>query len=121
MDLQPYAYVAFFFAFGIVFVAGGFITNWLIAESKPGKVKSSAYECGVDPVGPAWMQFHAGYYMVALVFVVFEVETAFLFPWAAVFRSLGDPGWALTSMGAFMGILLLGLAYAWRKGALEWL
>jgi NADH-quinone oxidoreductase subunit A len=120
MDLLPYAYVAFFLVFGVVFVMGAFITNWLLVDQAPNAAKREAYECGVPPVGPAWMQFHVGYYMVALVFVVFEVETAFLFPWAAVFRTFGDPARALATMGVFLGILLLGLAYAWRKGAIEW-
>ncbi len=116
-----YGYVAFFLFFGVVFVAGGLAASFFIRPRNPSAVKSSIYECGVEPVGGAWMQFHVGTYMIALIFVVFEVETAFLFPWATVFRALGRPMLALTEMGIFLGILALGLAYAWRKGALEWL
>ena len=120
-DMLSYSYVAFFLVFGIIFVLGGLITSFLLRPSKPNPAKSNIYECGVEPIGSAWMQFHVGYYIVALIFVVFEVETAFLFPWAAVFRQFGSPALALGEMGVFLGILVLGLAYAWKKGALEWL
>jgi NADH-quinone oxidoreductase subunit A len=80
--------------------------------------KLSTCECGVEPVGRAWVQFKASYFLYALVFVVFDVETVFLYPWAVQFRSLGL--FAVIEMMIFIGILLIGLAYAWKKGALEW-
>lgn len=79
---------------------------------------SSTYECGMPPVGDSWIQFNVRYYLIALLFVIFDVEAIFLFPWAVVFRELGVI--AFLEMGVFLGVLILGLAYAWRKGALEW-
>ena len=121
MDLISYSYAGFFFLFGIVFVLGGLVASFILRPRKPSLAKSSVYECGEVPIGSAWMQFHVGYYLVALVFVLFEVEVAFLFPWAAVFRSLPNPGLSLVIVGIFVGILVLADAYAWKKGALEWL
>ena len=121
MDLLPYSYTGFFFVFGILFVVGGLFASWVLYPRDPSSEKSSIYECGENPIGTAWMQFHAGYYLVALVFVLFEVEVAFLFPWGAVFSSLENPGQSLAIVGLFVGILVLADAYAWKKGALEWL
>lgn len=81
-------------------------------------LKTLTYECGEEPEGPAWIKFHPRYYVVALVFVLFDVEAVFLFPWALVVRELGVV--ALVDMAAFIAILLLGWAYALKKGALEW-
>jgi len=80
--------------------------------------KLDTYECGEEPDGAAWIRFHPRYYLVALVFVVFDVEAAFLLPWALNIRGFGY--WALVEMGAFLAILLLGWWYAVRKGALRW-
>ena len=80
--------------------------------------KGEAYECGIPTRGKSWMQFKVGYYLFAILFLMFDVETVFLFPWAAVVQDLGVYG--LTSIIFFLVILILGLAYAWRKGALEW-
>jgi len=80
--------------------------------------RALTYECGEEPEGLAWVRFHPRYYVVALVFVVFDVETAFLLPWALGLRGGGWP--ALVAMGVFMTVLLLGWAYAVRKGALKW-
>ena len=80
--------------------------------------KGSAYECGELPIGEPWMRFRIAYYIFAIIFVVFDVETVFLYPWAVVFRQLGLYG--LVQMAVFVGILVLGLAYAWRKGVLTW-
>ena len=80
--------------------------------------KGEAYECGIPTRGKSWMQFKVGYYLFAILFLMFDVETVFLFPWAAVVQDLGVYG--LTSIFFFLVILILGLAYAWRKGALEW-
>ena len=80
--------------------------------------KGEAYECGIPTRGKSWMQFKVGYYLFAILFLMFDVETVFLFPWAAVVQDLGVYG--LVSIFFFVVILVLGLAYAWRKGALEW-
>ena len=80
--------------------------------------KMEAYECGIPTRGKSWMQFRVGYYLFAILFLMFDVETVFLFPWAVIARDLGIAG--LLSILFFLLILVLGLAYAWRKGALEW-
>ena len=80
--------------------------------------KGEAYECGIPTRGNSWMQFKVGYYLFAILFLMFDVETVFLFPWAAVVQDLGVYG--LVSILFFLVVLVLGLAYAWRKGALEW-
>ncbi|MDR0836142.1 MAG: NADH-quinone oxidoreductase subunit A [Tannerella sp.] len=80
--------------------------------------KVEAYECGIPTRGKSWMQFKVGYYLYAILFLMFDVETVFLFPWAATVKSLGVSG--LFGVIFFLIILVLGLAYAWKKGALEW-
>lgn len=80
--------------------------------------KGEAYECGIPTRGQSWMQFKVGYYLFAILFLMFDVETVFLFPWAAVVQVLGVYG--LVSIFFFIVVLILGLAYAWKKGALEW-
>jgi NADH-quinone oxidoreductase subunit A len=120
-DLTPYGYAGFFFLFAILFVVGGLAASFVLRPRNPNKTKLDNYECGEVPIGSAWMQFHVGYYLIALVFVLFEVEVAFLFPWAAVFRSQANPWPGMLAVGIFIGILALADAYAWKKGALEWL
>ena len=80
--------------------------------------KYTTYECGVDPVGDAWLQYTPRYYLYALVFLIFDVETVFLYPWAIAFHDLG--GLAVIEMFIFLALLIAGLAYAWKKGDLEW-
>lgn len=80
--------------------------------------KGEAYECGIPTRGQSWMQFKVGYYLFAILFLMFDVETVFLFPWAAVVQDLGVYG--LVSIFFFIVVLILGLPYAWKKGALEW-
>ena len=80
--------------------------------------KGEAYECGIPTRGQSWVQFKAGYYLFAILFLMFDIETVFLFPWAVVAGQVGVN--ALVSVGFFLVVLILGLAYAWRKGALEW-
>ena len=93
------------------------LARWL-SPKKPGASKTSAYECGLPSSGDPWVQFRVQYYLYALLFVIFDVEIAFLYPWALVWKSLG---WvAVIEMAVFIMILAVGLAYAWRKGVLEW-
>ena len=89
-----------------------------IRPSKFNDVKFEAYECGVQPIGKRWGQFNFRYYTFALLFLVFDVETIFLFPWAIKFNQLGL--FAFVEMTIFIFILLVGYIYAWRKGALQW-
>ena len=90
----------------------------LIAPRSFNPQKGEPYECGIPTRGGSWVQFKVGYYLFAILFLMFDVETVFLFPWAVVVRDMGVQ--ALVSVVFFIVILVLGLAYAWRKGALEW-
>lgn len=89
-----------------------------ISPSSYNPQKGESYECGIPTQGKSWMQFKVGYYLFAILFLMFDVETVFLYPWAAVIQNLGVQG--LVSVLFFLLILVLGLAYAWKKGALEW-
>ena len=90
----------------------------VLSPPNPSAVKNAAYECGEETIGPSWIHFNVGYYLFALLFLVFDVEAAFLFPWAVVFREVGIIG--LIEVTIFISVLLVGLAYAWKKGVLEW-
>lgn len=102
----------------IVMVGAALLIAWLMAPRSFNPQKGEAYECGIPTRGTSWMQFKAGYYLFAILYLMFDVETMFLFPWATVLKSAGAAG--LISIGFFMLILVLGLVYAWKKGALEW-
>ncbi|MBD5226570.1 MAG: NADH-quinone oxidoreductase subunit A [Bacteroides sp.] len=101
---------------GLVFAA--LLIAKLISPKSYSVKKSEAYECGIPTRGESMIQFKAGYYIFAILFLIFDVETVFLYPWAVVMRTLGPSG--LLCIGIFMFILIMGLAYAWRKGALQW-
>lgn len=90
----------------------------LIAPRSFNPQKGEPYECGIPTRGQSWVQFKVGYYLFAILFLMFDIETVFLFPWAVVVQEVGV--YALVSVIFFLLILILGLAYAWRKGALEW-
>ena len=92
--------------------------GWLIQPRDPSGRKLTTYECGEIPVGPSWSQFNIRFYVYALCFVIFDIETIFLVPRAVVFKDVGLV--AYVEMVVFVGVLLIGLAYAWRKGALKW-
>ena len=94
------------------------IAGALLGPKRPGADKLSPYECGFEAFEDARMKFDVRYYLIAILFIVFDLEIAFVFPWAVVFRSLGVFG--LVEMGIFLGLLVLGFAYVWKKGALEW-
>lgn len=95
-----------------------FLISEILAPINKGPEKLSSYESGIEPMGDAWLQFRIRYYMFALVFVVFDVETVFLYPWAMSFDVLGVS--VFIEALIFVLILIVGLIYAWRKGALEW-
>ncbi len=104
---------------GLAFAGGGIFLSWVVAKTKKNAVKGEPYECGIPTTGTSWIQFHVGYYLFALIFLVFDVELVFLFPWAVVVTKVG---WtALTEIVIFMFILFMGLLYAWKKGALKWM
>jgi NADH-quinone oxidoreductase subunit A len=116
--VADYAIVGIFLLIGVIFVLFVFFLARLIAPHHPNPIKNSTYECGELPIGQAWVQYNVRYYIFALIFVIFDVETVFLFPWAVVYKSLGF--FAFVEMLIFIAILLFGLAYAWKKGALRW-
>lgn len=107
-----------FLIVGVLFLAIALVLSRLLQPRHPSAVKLSTYECGELPVGQSWIQFNNRFYVIALVFLIFDVEIAFLFPWAVVFKQLG--WFAFVEALIFIGILLVGLAYVWRKGDLEW-
>ena len=103
---------------GVGLVAAALIIAALVSPQSYSLQKGKAYECGIPTRGESMMQFKVGYYLFAILFLMFDVETVFLFPWAVICKTLGTAG--LISVGIFLAVLILGLAYAWRKGALEW-
>lgn len=115
---SQYLFVAIFFLVALAVPVIGLAVAWALRPRKPNPGKNSTYECGMETIGETWVQFKSQYYLYALVFVVFDVEVAFIFPWAVAYNKLGL--FALVEMAVFIAILLGGLLYAWRKGALEW-
>jgi NADH-quinone oxidoreductase subunit A len=103
------------------FVAVGFTVNRIMRPKKPRPEKLTTYECGVDPVGDGWSQTQIRYYVFAFLFVIFDVESVFLFPFATIFETFPNPGLVLAEMIIFILILAVGLLYAWRRRVLEWL
>lgn len=115
---DQYAYIAVFACVGIALLLIALATAWVLRPRRPSAAKQMPYECGIVPQGEAWHQFNIRYYLFALLFVVFDVEAAYLFPWAVRVGKLGT--WAVVEMAIFLGLLGFGLGYAWRKGALRW-
>ena len=111
-------FIGLFLLIGIVFPAVPVTLAYIVGPKKPNPLKYETYECGIETVGEAWVQFKIQYYIFALVFVVFDVETVFLFPWAVKYGELGLYG--LVTMMVFLGILLVGYVWLYKKGALEW-
>ncbi|GBE18234.1 NAD(P)H-quinone oxidoreductase subunit 3 [archaeon BMS3Abin16] len=115
---EHYIPVVAFIAVGILIPGGAMIMSWMIRTKNPYPEKLTTYECGEEPIGTAQMQFDVQYYIYALLFVVFDVETVFLYPWAVVFTDIGMI--AVVEMVIFIAMLLVALVYAWKKGILEW-
>jgi NADH-quinone oxidoreductase subunit A len=121
--LFDFANVLVFMILGIVFVGVNLLIGRLLRPVNPQERKLSSYECGEPATGNAWVNFNIRYYVVALIFIIFEVEIAFIFPVATTFRHWIENGqglFALVEIFLFIGILLMGLVYAWVKGDLEW-
>ena len=116
--LSGYMPVAIFTALIIGFGVVSLAAAWLLRPSRPDPVKLANYECGAEPVGSAWVQFPVGFYLVALVFIVFDALAVFIFPWVLVLRAGGLA--AFWVMAAFVAIIGLGWLYAYREGVLEW-
>lgn len=115
---MDYFFVLLLAGLAIALVGAGLLGSYLLAPRRPGGVKNEPYECGEKTIGTSWVHFNVGYYLFALIFLIFDVEAAFLFPWAVVFKEVGTV--ALIEVGIFITVLLVGLLYAWRKGVLEW-
>ena len=124
------AAVAVFASVGAVFLAVNLFVGRLVRPNRPSPEKGEIYECGEKPVGTAWIQFDLRFYVVALLFVIFDVEIAFFFPWAVVFGDATKPTsgvnnlpfaqFAFAEFLVFFAVLLVGFAYLWKRGDLEW-
>jgi NADH-quinone oxidoreductase subunit A len=113
-------YLPLLLHFGIAIgLAGVIVTlSWLIGQHKPNRAKLSPYECGVQPIGDARKRFSVKFYMVAMLFILFDVEAVFLYPWAVILRELKMFGF--WEMIVYIGVFLVGLFYVWKKGVLDW-
>jgi NADH-quinone oxidoreductase subunit A len=118
MVINSYIFVGLLLMLAVVFGVLPLLVERVIAPRKRTLAKGDAYECGVKTYGETWVRFRIQYYIYALMFVVFDIETVFLFPWAAAYGGLG--AFALVEMFVFLLILLVGLVYAWAKGVLRW-
>ena len=118
-----YITVAVFLATGALLVGVGLLVAGLLQPKHPSKIKSEIYECGIEPIGDGWSQTHIRYYIFALLFLIFDVEAVFIFPWALKIEQFAADGqglFVLVVMFLFIGTLLEGLLYAIRKGVLKW-
>ena len=116
--LQDYLPLVIFIAVALVIAFALLVVPFLVAYKQPDAEKLSAYECGFNAFDDARMKFDVRFYLVAILFIIFDLEVSFLFPWAVVFGDLGFYGYC--SMMIFLGVLTVGFIYEWRKGALEW-
>jgi len=127
-QISEFGKILIFLITGILAVGFAFFVSRLISPNNPNPEKLTSYECGEEPTGSAWMPFNSRFYVIALIFLLFEVEMIFILPWATVFgdKSINniDNRWGVLSlieMFIFLGILILGLAYVWVKGDLDWI
>ncbi len=116
--LESYLPILLFLAIGAGFGVLPLMAGFVLGPRRPDPEKLSPYECGFEAFEDARMKFDVRYYLVAILFIIFDLEIAFLFPWAVVLDRIGTEG--LVAMAIFLGILVVGFAYEWRKGALEW-
>ena len=116
--LSEFGIVLLFFIVGAMVVVAAVLTARLLRPDRPSAEKLSTYECGEEPIGNSWVKFNVRFYVVALIFLIFDVEVVFLFPWALVYQKLGM--FAFVEMMIFLGILVAGYIYVWVKGDLDW-
>ena len=116
--LNHYAFIGIMAIVAVLFPVAALVVGAVLGPRRPSPAKLARYECGLVSRGESWIQFRVQYYIYALLFVVFDVETVFLYPWAAAYKQLGL--FALAEAVAFLGILAVGLAYAWVHGDLQW-
>ena len=122
-NLDVFMPVLIFMGAAVVLFAGGLFAAYVISPSKKSKYKDMPYECGELPVGEAWSAFNIRFYVVGLIFIIFDVESVLLFPVATIFKKLNDLGegaYVLTIFLEFVFVLLAGIAYCWKKGDLDW-
>lgn len=118
MQYQDWLFVGVFLVLAPVLPAAALLIPRLVAPRKPNRVKLQTYECGVETIGDSWVQFRVQYYIFALIFLIFDIETVFLYPWAVAMDQL--PLFAVVEGILFILILVAGLMWAWRKGVLQW-
>ncbi|MDY0291228.1 MAG: NADH-quinone oxidoreductase subunit A [Desulfuromonadaceae bacterium] len=116
--LESYLPILVLIALALAFALGTVALSFVFGPKKPSEVKLSPYECGMPLIGTSRDRFPVKFYLVAMTFIVFDIEVVFLYPWAVVFKQLGMYGAGV--MGFFVFVLIVGLAYEWKKGALEW-
>lgn len=116
--LTEYLPALLFLIVGVIIGVALFVIGRILGPKRPDSEKLSPYECGFEAFEDARMKFDVRFYLVAILFIIFDLEIAFLFPWAMVFKEIGMP--ALIAMTIFLGILVVGFVYEWKKGALEW-
>ena len=116
--LTEFGKALIFILLGGIFVALGLIGAWVFRPRRPYPEKNSTYECGEEPIGNPWIRLNVRFYVIALVFLIFDVEVAFLFPWALILKQLGLFGFL--EMAVFLAVLFVGYAYVWIKGDLDW-
>ena len=115
--------VVIFMGLAVLLFFGGHFASVLLSPKKPSHLKSTPYECGEQPVGSAWAMFNVRFYVVGLIFIIFDAESVLMFPVASIFRELNDMGqggYALIIFLSFISVLLEGLGYCWKKGDLDW-
>jgi NADH-quinone oxidoreductase subunit A len=116
--LNNYIPILIFLVVGVLFGIMPMVIGRLVGPHRPDKEKNSSYECGFEPFEDSRMKFDVRYYLVAILFIVFDLEIAFLFPWAVALQDIGMAGFV--AMVVFLGVLVVGFIYEWKKGALEW-
>lgn len=122
-NLDVYMPVLILVAFAVVMVVGVLVVGILVRPNNPSELKLTAYECGEEPVGTAWSNFNIRFYVIALIFIIFDVEGALMFPVAVVFKKfneIGEGTVVLASLLLFISILIEGVVYCWKKGDLDW-
>jgi NADH-quinone oxidoreductase subunit A len=116
--LDVYLPIMVLIAIALAFALGSVIFSRIVGQKRPNPIKLTPYECGMPPVGSARERLSVKFYIIAMLFILFDIEAVFLYPWAVIFKKLGWFGFI--EMGVFIAILLVGYIYVWKKGALEW-